>query len=69
MKNKQENWMLGFNQKGMEKGGKTILKLFAFLGILFGLGMMLASVWIGLIIMVVSGFFWYFVSKSKTKLK
>ena len=67
MTKKQEPMMLGFNQAGMEQSGKIGMKLFAGIGVLFGLLMMIFIWWLGLLIVGGNVAFWYAVDKSKPK--
>ena len=65
MEKTNEPLILGFNQAGIEKSRELFKEFFLVVGVLFGLLMMIASVWFGAIIM--AGFITLIVRFDKHK--
>ena len=60
--------ILGFNQAGMEHASSIGVKLFMFLGIMFGLMTLLFSIWVGTIIITFCAYGWYLeIKRSKLR--
>ncbi len=62
---KEETWMLGFNEAGSKKAGIILIKLFAFLVILFGLIMFISFKIVGITIIVGGVLIWQVAKKAK----